>query len=120
MGQLNSKRPSIREHSFYLHFKNEFKRIPYTNLWCLNMIHLDLDNLFYFWIFLSFSFSSLLYHVHISFSFSFCIHKQCCLDQKLLITPLFLTIDLCLPFLPNLNKNVPYLNVPLIYGKRDN
>ena len=76
-GSIEFKWPSIREHSFYSHSKDKFTWIPLilNNPWCLNMTHLDLDNLFIFSFFLSFSL--FLYHVHIfSFLFFFFFYLQ--------------------------------------------
>jgi len=83
-----------------------------TQTLVLNMIHCDLDNLFFF-LFLFFCFSC----THSFFFFLFLCTKQCCSDHTIKILPIYLTIDLHLPFLPNLNRNIPYLNVPFLYGK---
>jgi len=116
--------PSIREHSFYLHSKDKFTSIPLIlkKTFGVKTWYLDLDNLFYFWIFLSFSFSfSFLYHVHILFfSFSISIYNTMLSWSQKKNSTIYLTSDFHLPFLPNLNKNIPYLNVPLLYGRGTN
>jgi len=121
-GKIEFKRPSIREHSFYLHSKDKFTWIPlilhkplmfkHDIPWSWQLI-LFLDFSFFFFFFFSFD------HVHISFLFLFllCLHNNVVLIKNK-NTSIHLTINSHLPFSPQLeSKHNPILNVPLFYGK---
>ena len=62
---------------------------------------------FFFFLFMYTFFSFLFFYVQ----------NTVVLITQFKVSPMYLTIDLHLPFLSNLNRNMPYLNVPLLYGK---
>jgi len=119
-GTIGFKWPSIREHSFYLHSKDKFTSIPLllnTNFgvktW-YTVILTTYSSFGFFFLFLCFSFSCT--HSFLFF-FYFYVQYNVVLITQIKIPPIYLTSDLHLPFLPNLNKNIPYLNVPLLYAQ---
>ena len=121
-GAIEFKWSSIREHSFYLHSKDKFTSIPlilnkplvfkHDTPWSWQLI-LFFDFSFFFFFFL--------YHVHILFfSFSFSIYNtMLSWSQNKNFTNL-LDKWFTSTFSPNLNKNIPYFNVPLLYGRGTN
>jgi len=115
-GTIEFKWPSIREHSFYSHSTDKFTIIPLlldTNFGVKTWYTVILTTYFSFFFFLSF-----LFHVHILFFFSFFyVQYNVVLITQIKISPIYLISILHLPFLPNLNRNIPYLNVPLLYDK---
>ena len=102
-GAIEIKKPNNQEHSLYqpLNFTtfptNHYKPLvlKHEALWSWQLIFF-LDFSFFF----SFSF-----HVHIFFFFLYLQHHVVLIKDK--ITPLYLTKDLHLPSLPNLNQQIP-------------
>jgi hypothetical protein len=113
-GAIEIKKPSKEEYSLYQPLKSTTFPTKHYKPLVLHMIHFDLDNLFYFWIFLSFLFFFFFSctHCFLFFFFLYLQHHVVLIKNK--ITPLYLTKDLHLPSLPNLNQIIPYLNVPLL------
>jgi len=113
-GTIEFKGPSIREYSFYSHSTDKFTIIPL-------LLNTNFGVKTWYTVILTTYFSSfLLFFMYTFFSpffFLFLCTIQCCSDHTIKISPIYLTTDLNLPFLPNLNRNIPYLNVPLLYGK---
>lgn len=117
-GIIEFKWPRIREHSFYSQSKDKFIRFP-LNLnkpLVINNIHLDSDNLFYFWIFLS---SFIFFCTHFLFFF-FCIYTHVVLI-KIKNSPIHLTINLTSLFSPTWIQTKPYLKCsPILWQGTNN